>query len=141
MKVNHRALWIVAALVLTVVFAADVRAEEEADGRVFEMRTYITHPGKLDALHKRFREHTNALFVKHGISLIAYWTPTDGEAADNTLIYIVAYPSREAREKSWKAFLNDPDWKAAYKASHEDGPLVKKVISQFLKATDYSPIQ
>ncbi len=30
-----------------------------ADNRVFEMRTYHCAPGRLDALHKRFREHTN----------------------------------------------------------------------------------
>src|SRR5688500_11716794 len=35
------------------------------NARVFEMRTYYCHPGRLEALNKRFREHTNRLFVKH----------------------------------------------------------------------------
>ena len=106
--------------------------------RVFEMRTYHTHPGKLEALHKRFREHTNALFVKHGMTLVGYWVPQDQE---ETLVYVLAYPSKEARDEAWKAFGNDPDWKAAFEASRKDGPLVKKVESSFLNATDYSPIQ
>ena len=46
--------------------------------RVFELRTYTTHEGRLDALHRRFREHTNAIFTKHGMTMIGYWTPTDG---------------------------------------------------------------
>jgi len=115
--------------------------------RFFEMRTYIAHDGKLADLHKRFREHTNRLFQKHGMTLVGYWTPVANakdelspEAA-NTLVYILAYPSREAREQSWKAFMADPEWQAAYKESHKDGPLVAKVTTQFLAPTDYSPIK
>jgi hypothetical protein len=32
------------------------------DGRVFELRTYYAAPGKMDALHARFRDHTCKLF-------------------------------------------------------------------------------
>ena len=109
--------------------------------RVFEMRTYTAHPGKLEALHSRFRDHTNRLFVKHGMELVGYWTPTDGERAADTLVYILAYPSREAREKSWEGFRNDPEWQRAFEESHKDGPLVKQVESVFLAPTDYSPIK
>ncbi len=109
--------------------------------RLFELRTYVTNEGKLDELHQRFREHTNRLFKKHGMELVGFWTPTEGEEAENTLVYILAYPNREAREKSWKAFLADPEWQAAYKASHVNGPLVKQVKWQFLAPTDYSPIK
>ena len=105
------------------------------------MRTYVANDGKMADLHKRFREHTNKLFVKHGMELVGYWTPVDGPDAANTLVYILAYPNKEAREKSWKAFMADPDWQAAYKASHAAGPLVKKTESKFLKPTDYSPIK
>jgi hypothetical protein len=113
-------------------------ADKSPGNRVFEMRTYYTHPGKLSALNKRFREHTNAIFVKHGMTLVGYWIP---EGSDDTLVYILAYPSKEAREAAWKAFGQDPDWKKAFAESRQDGPLVKKVDSQFLSATDYSPIQ
>ena len=119
-----------AALVLPTSLSA-------ADSRVYEMRTYYAAPGKLDDLNKRFREHTLQLFEKHGMQNIAYWTPIDN--SDNKLIYVLAYPSREARETSWKAFLADPDWKAAAKASEVNGKLVTKVDSRFMTATDYSP--
>ncbi|HEY2155327.1 MAG TPA: NIPSNAP family protein [Isosphaeraceae bacterium] len=106
--------------------------------RLFEMRTYYTHPGRLDALNARFRDHTNKLFVKHGMELVGYWTP---QGKPDTLVYILAYPSREAREASWKAFNADPDWKAAREASEKDGKIVDKVESVFLDPTDYSPIK
>ncbi len=113
-------------------------AAVDMDDRIFEMRTYYTAEGRLPVLHKRFREHTNYLFVKHGMSLIGYWTPTD---KPETLVYILAYPSKEAREKSWKGFMNDPVWKKVWADSKKDGPVVTKVVSQFLKSTDYSPIR
>jgi len=116
---------------------------QEGQNRFFELRTYTTHPGKMEALHKRFRDHTNRIFKKHCIELVGYWVPTEGEAAGDTLIYILAYPSREAREKSWQAFRDDPEWQEIYKKSHEEagGPIVQKVESKFLTPTDYSPIK
>jgi hypothetical protein len=109
--------------------------------RFFELRTYTAAEGKLEALHARFRDHTNALFVKHGITLIGFWTPADEPRSKNTLIYILAYPDRESREKSWKEFQDDPDWKAAKAESEKNGKLVDHVDSVFMNPTDYSPIK
>jgi len=107
-------------------------------GRYFEMRTYHANPGKLDALNKRFREHTNRLFVKHGMDLVGYWEPVDQK---DTLIYILGYPNKEARDTSWKAFQSDPDWVKAKAESEKDGVLVNKVDQVFMTPTDYSPIK
>ncbi|MCA8988362.1 MAG: NIPSNAP family protein [Planctomycetaceae bacterium] len=104
---------------------------------VYEMRIYTAHEGKLNDLLTRFRDHTCKLFEKHGMTNIGYFTPTD--EGNDRLIYFLSYPSRDAREASWKAFLNDPDWKAAFAKSHENGPLVQKVEASFLVTTDYSP--
>ncbi len=123
------------------VHGADSKGDEKVDTRVFEMRTYYAAPGKMEALHKRFREHTNKLFVKHGMTLIGFWSPTDPKEAEQKMVYILAFPSREAAEKSWKEFREDPEWKTAKDASEKDGKLVDKVDSVFLKATDYSPIK
>lgn len=116
---------------LTTTFAA-------ADERCFEMRVYYAPPGKLDALHARFRDHTIKLFEKHGITNLGYFVPL-GDNPENKLVYFLAYPSRDARDKSWKAFMADPDWKKAYAASQANGTLVAKVETAFLNATDYSP--
>ena len=117
--------------------ASFVMAAENKDSRVYEMRIYYAAPGKLDDLNKRFRDHTVKLFEKHGMENIGYWMPIDN--TNNALYYVLAYPNREAREKSWKAFMADPDWKAAYQASHANGPLVAKAESHFMEATDFSP--
>jgi len=120
-----------------------VQAEDKAakKEKVFELRTYITNPGKLEALHKRFREHTNRLFKKHGIELVGFWTPVEGPESKDTLIYIVAFPSREAQAKAWAAFKADPEWINAKDQSHKDGVIVKEVKSTAMRATDYSPIR
>lgn len=109
--------------------------------RVFELRTYTTEPGRLDALQARFRDHTTRLFEKHGMTNIGYWTPTDEPQSKNTLIYLLAHPSRDAAKKSWDAFINDPEWHKARDASEKDGPIVNKVESVYLEATDFSAIQ
>lgn len=122
---------------LTALTTCNPAAAEAADTRCYEMRIYYATPGKLDALNTRFREHTCKLFEKHGMVNIGYWLPMTN--TENKLVYLLAYPSREAREKSWKAFSADPDWRTAAKESEKDGKLVTKADSIFLAATDFSP--
>lgn len=108
--------------------------------RVFELRTYTTHEGKLEALNTRFRNHTTKLFERHGMSNVGYWVPADAPLAQNTLIYVLAHPSREAAQKSWDAFRNDPEWTKVRTESEAGGKIVSKVDSVFMNATDFSPI-
>ena len=107
--------------------------------RVFEIRTYYANEAKLDALLARFRDHTVALFKKHGITNIGYWVPADNK--ENKLVYMLAYSSREARGKAWKAFLADPNWQKVYKESTKDGRLVSRIVNDFLTGTDFSQIK
>ncbi len=120
-----------------------VRAEKKKTegARVFELRTYHAAPGKMEALHARFRDHTCKLFEKHGMTIVGFWSPTDAAEARTKLIYLLAFPSKADADKSWEAFRNDPDWKAAKDASEKDGKLVEKVDSVYLQATDYSPLK
>jgi NIPSNAP protein len=105
--------------------------------RFFEMRTYYAAPGKLDDLLARFRNHTTALFEKHGMVNIGYWLPLTN--SESKLVYLLAYPNREAREKSWKEFGADPTWQQMAKESEKNGKLVAKVESIYLQAMDFSP--
>jgi hypothetical protein len=113
----------------------------QAKGHVFEIRTYTTHPGKLDALNARFRDHTMRIFGKHGMTNIAYWVPQDTPASQNTLIYVIAHDSREAAKKNWDEFRADPEWVKARTESEAAGPIVVKVDSVFANPTDYSPVK
>ena len=141
----RRCRWLVGAALIVAAGLYLNRPEAEGgknvDTRIFEMRTYYAHPGKMSALHARFRDHTCKLFEKHGMTNIGYWSPTDPKQAEEKLIYILAYPSKAAAEKSWKDFASDPDWKKAREASEVDGKLVAKVESVYLNPTDYSKIK
>ena len=75
------------------------------------------------------------------MTLIGYWTPAEGPEAKNTLVYILAFPSVEAKEAAWKAFRADPEWKRVFAESRKNGRIVTKVQSQLLVPTDYSPIK
>jgi NIPSNAP len=113
-------------------------AEEKQMTRVYELRTYTTHPGRLEALVKRFREHTLKLFEKHGMKNEMYWIPTDSKLKENTLIYIVSHASEEAAATSWKAFQEDPEWHKARDASEVDGKIVAKVERVYMNLLDFS---
>jgi hypothetical protein len=113
----------------------------QGDHRVFEIRTYTAPEGKLGALHARFRDHTRRIFEKHGMTSIGYWVPEDAPLHDNTLIYILAHPSREAAKKNWADFGADPEWKKVSDESQRDGRIVSKVESVFVDPTDYSAIK
>jgi len=143
---NRRWLFLGAALMAGVVGLAGFsvgsshgQEKKVQNTRVYELRTYTTHPGRLDALHARFRDHTMKLFEKHGMKNEMYWVPTDEKLAANTLIYIVSHDSLDAAKKSWDGFRADPVWKAARDASEKDGPIVAKVDFVYMKTVDYSP--
>src|SRR5215211_1074216 len=88
-------LWVAGCASHGAVPSASAPAHAAAAGRVFELRTYTTHEGRLDALLRRFRNHTVRLFEKHGMTNIGYWVPQDSARSHNTLVYILAHPSRE----------------------------------------------
>ena len=127
--------------VLGSLLAPSGEAKAQSDARVFELRTYTTHDGKLPELQARFRDHTMRLFEKHGMTNIGYWTPQDTPASENTLVYIIAHEDRETAAENWQAFRDDPEWKKVSEVSQKDGPIVSRVESLFLDATDYSPLK
>lgn len=109
--------------------------------KVFELRTYTATPGNLDNLHARFRNHTTRIFNKHGMKVVGYWTPTDPELADDTLVYVLEHASQEAANAAWRAFGQDPEWREVADASNANGPILANVERLYMTATDYSPLQ
>ena len=103
--------------------------------RCFEIRTYTVREGSsIELLHSRFRDHTSALFIKHGMTIIGYWQPVE---KPNTLIYILAYKDNVARDASWAAFNVDPAWVK----TRTEMVVNVQVESVFMSATDYSPLK
>lgn len=116
-----------------IAFSFSVQA-----GKVFELRTYHTHEGKLPDLLKRFEHHTLALFEKHNMTNIGYWLPTTDE---NTLIYLISHENKEQADKNWQSFIADPVWIKVYAASRENGPIVKTLTSEYLTSANFSPLK
>lgn len=123
-----------AALALLKAFRAD---RPQTDTRCYEMRVYYMHPGKFPDILARFRNHSMKLLEKHGATNVGYFVPEN--KPDSCLIYFLSYPSREARDATWKAFNDDPAWQAVKAKSEEGGKIVSKVENSFLTATDFSP--
>jgi hypothetical protein len=145
MKYKHQAskcLKIASSILALILgFGLSISAQAEENGKVFELRTYTSAPGKLDDLQSRFRDHTTRIFAKHGMKVIAYWTPTDPEKANDTLIYVLEHASQVAADQSWQSFAEDPEWAAVSEASNANGRILAKVVREYMKATDYSPMQ
>lgn len=132
-------VFVLGVVVGRLASSATVLHAQEAR-RVFELRTYVAHEGKLADLQTRFRTHTTTLFEKHGITNIGYWVPQDAPASANTLVYLLAYPNREEAKTRWAAFVADSAWQQARAASEVNGKLVAKVESVFLEPTAFSPL-
>ena len=110
-----------------------------SDSRCFELRTYTVRaegPGSIDLLHDRFRQHTNRLFRKHGMTIVGFWQPLNA-GSERTLIYILAYKDGAARDAAWNAFRNDPEWKDVT-SKMQVGTQVESV---FMNSTDYGPMK
>jgi hypothetical protein len=134
MRLKLLTLGIVAMAMLT---SSTARAADQ----VYELRTYTTFDGKLDALKARFRDHTIAIFNRHGMTSIGYWVPADPAKSQNTLIYIIAHPSLEEAKKHWDDFRNDPEWKKVSTDSEKDGKIVSHVESVYMTPADFSMLK
>ena len=123
--------------------AGDLGKNTAKDSRCFELRMYTVDPsrdgvgqfkGGINELHKRFREGEVEVFKKNGVDVLAVWQNLDDP---NTLVYLLAYKDRAAREKGWAGFSADPKWTEL--RTKYFVPLNSKVT--FMSATDYSPLK
>ena len=109
---------------------------------VYELRIYVCAPGRIGALHNRFRTVTTRKFKEHGINVLGYWTDKWGES--NRLTYIIVWENEAERDRKWGAFAADPEWQAARAASEapeNGGPIVANVINTVMVPTDYSDLK
>jgi NIPSNAP len=98
----------------------------------YELRIYTAQPGKRDALAERFASRTAAIYARHGITNVGYWIPQQsdpevGISAENSFIYIRAYPSREERDKRLKARGDDPEFAEVVTKAERD-PNTKLIV-------------
>ena len=110
---------------------------------VFELRTYYTNPGKLDALQQAVpRPHLPALQeARHRADRLL--DPAGREGRQGRASSSTCSPSPAARppRSPGRPSSDDPEWQKVQAESQKDGKIVKKVESVFLDPTDYSPIK
>ncbi len=126
-------------LILTALLSLSFSLPSSAT--VYELRTYTPHENKLDALQTLFRDHTLNIFESHGITGIGYWLTEKKEGEPQKFVYLVSHKDKKAAAASWKAFMADPKWTAAFTAATVKGQLLKKMESQYLTATDFSKLK
>ncbi len=128
----------------TTDFSPAVKPTAPEKPRLYELRTYTAEPGRLPNLLTRFRDHTVALFSKHGMKHFGYWTPEAKDpGADTTLVYLLIHDSAAAQAASFQAFRADPEWikvRAASEAAAGGSLTIPDgVTSLALTPTDFSP--
>jgi hypothetical protein len=103
---------------------------------VYELRVYDAVPGRMEALLRRFSEHTVELFAQHGMESIGYWI----DAGDpDRLIYVLRHDG--SAEENWERFRSDPRWIAARDLSEADGKLTTAIDSTLLKPVAFSSLK
>lgn len=116
---------------------------QRAAEQVYELRVYKTMPGQREALADRFRDHTAAMFERAGMTNVGYWNAVTGDDIEDTFIYMLAYPSREARDEMWRELGTFEDFQKIIIAVErdEDRKLVDSIDARILEPTSYSALR
>jgi NIPSNAP len=122
-------------------FSALSGSNTQPPQHVYELRLYHAKEGKMDALKARFADHTGAIFRRHNMKSIGYWSPEDAPDSQNLFIYILEHPTRQEAEKNWAAFQADPEWQKVKKESEPNGPLVDHIDHYFMDPTSFSALK
>jgi NIPSNAP len=107
---------------------------------IHELRIYHCVPGRLPALMKRFESVTLALWERHGIRQVGFWTVAIGPSSTD-LYYLLEWTSLAEREAKWNAFMSDPEWVAKRAESEKDGPILTHVSNLMLQPTAFSKMR
>ena len=108
---------------------------------IFQLRTYHLLPGRLDAIQSRFRDHTQALFEKQGLSNYPYWLTVEKDGAQPKLVYFIGHQSKEEFNAAFGRFVADPEWIKVRDASEVSGKIVEKIDALFYTALPFSPMK
>ncbi len=117
--------------------------QQRAASQVYELRVYTTLPGKRPALADRFRDHTSKMFERAGMTNVGYWNAATGDNAEETFVYLLAYPSRAARDEMWQELGTYEDFQEIIIAVERDDErkLIENIEARILEPTSYSALK
>jgi hypothetical protein len=137
MKPSHVISFVVGVAVM-LGFSTLRGSNAESAHHVYELRMYHVNEGKMDELRNRFRDHTDAIFKRHNMKSIGYWTPEEPPGSQNLFVYVLEHPSRQEAEKNWAAFQADTEWQKVKAESEAHGALVDHIDRYFMDPTSFS---
>ena len=118
-------------------------ADPKRGSRIFELRTYESNnSATLRRKIKMFEEGGEiAIFRKVGMQVVFFAETIVGRDMPS-LVYMLGYDDLASRERMWKAFGSDPDWKKLREQPGlSDADVVSNISSILLSPLPFSPIR
>ena len=83
------------------------------------------------------------MFEQAGMENVGYWNAATGEDTEDTFIYMLGYPSLEARDEMWATLGENPDFQRIIVAAErsDDRKLVNTIDARMLVPTGYSALR
>lgn len=107
---------------------------------IAELRFYEVEPGRSEDMRARFQGPLRQLFERHGIRVAGAWFSGHGPKAP-LFIYLMHWPSLEARNQAWEGFYADPEWARVRTDTNQGSELVERYDLNFLKPLAALPAQ
>lgn len=107
---------------------------------IHQIRIYEIFEHNKQFFHSRFKDHAARIMRRHGFDIIEMWETQTRERTE--FVYLLRWPSLDAKEAAWSAFMNDEEWSEIKRTtSAEHGRLVGEIEDRVLVPTEYSPGQ
>lgn len=96
-----------------------------------ELRIYEVAPGRMDHMLARYRGPLRELFARHGVEVTGAWHADFGPRSP-LFVYLMHWPSLEARTQAWSGFYADPQWARVRTETNGGSELVERYDLNFL---------
>ena len=110
--------------------------------RIFEVRQYESN--NLSTLRKKvqmFNDGEIGVFKRLGMQPVFFGETIIGQRQPN-LCYMLSYEDLTGREKAWKAFGGDPEWKKLREMpGFSDAEIVSNITNYIVSPLPFSPIR
>lgn len=108
---------------------------------IYEVREYVPAPGRLGDVIDLFKTEVVPLFRKHEMELVHVGFTTFGNNCFNELIYTMRFSDLAELEGKWAAFIQDPEWNAAFSEMEKAGPLYQAIRRRVTDAGPFDELQ
>src|SRR6266566_2282530 len=125
----------------SVLESSAAEQNPETTREFYELRTYESHSKKSNKKKiEMFNTGEIAIFRRTGLQPVFFGETLIGAKMPN-LTYLLVFENMAAREKNWRTFAADPEWKKlSGTPGYTDAEIVSNISNIFLRPTAYSQI-